>query len=43
VTVYSSPVESVILAEDQSLDGGSLLPRLSIKLADVFAKLEPRA
>lgn len=38
--VYSSPSEAVVLTKDQLLDGGSVLPGLSIRLADLFAKLE---
>jgi len=41
VTVYSSPYDRVVLTEQQSLEGGSVLPGLKIRLADLFAKLEP--
>ena len=41
VTVYSSPDEAVVLTEQQSLEGGGALPGLTIRLADLFAKLEP--
>ncbi len=40
VTIYSSPDEAVVLSVDESLEGGSILPGLSIRLADLFAKLE---
>ena len=41
VTVYSSPGKSVVLAENETLPGGDLLPGLSIRLTDLFAKLDP--
>ncbi len=40
VTVYSSPDEAAVLSANDSLEGGSVLPALSIRLADFFAKLE---
>jgi hypothetical protein len=41
MTVCSSPDNPVVLAEPQSLEGRDVLPGLRIRLADLFAKLEP--
>ncbi len=39
VRVYNAPDQSHLLTQDQSLDGGDVLPGLSLPLRDVFAKL----
>lgn len=38
-TVYTAPDQSVILSEDDSLDGGDILPGLVIPLRQVFARI----
>lgn len=43
VTVFSSPDESVELAEDQTLDGGEVLAGFTIRLSDLFAELDRQA
>jgi len=40
VRVYTEPDQSRLLTEDQSLDGGNVLPGLSLPLREVFAQLE---
>lgn len=40
VRVYTAPDQSSLLTEDQSLDGGDVLPGLSLPLREVFAQLE---
>ena len=40
VRVYTAPDQSRLLTEDQSLDGGDVLPGLSLPLREVFAQLE---
>ncbi|HTU91875.1 MAG TPA: Uma2 family endonuclease [Gemmataceae bacterium] len=40
VRVYTAPDQFHLLTEDQSLDGGDLLPGLSLPLREVFAQLE---
>jgi Uma2 family endonuclease len=40
VCVYTAPDQSCLLTEDQSLDGGDVLPGLSLPLREVFAQLE---
>ena len=40
VAVFTSPVEFKVLQDDQSLDGGDVLPGLTIPLAEVFAVLD---
>ena len=42
VRVYTAPDESRLLQEEQSLDGGDVLPGLSLPLREVFAKLETK-
>jgi Uma2 family endonuclease len=37
VQVYTAPDQSVVLTEDQALDGGDVLPGLSLPLRQVFA------
>jgi Uma2 family endonuclease len=38
-TVYTSPDQSAVLAEDESLEGGEVLPGLVIPLRQVFARI----
>lgn len=40
VRVFTEPDRSRLLKEDQSLDGGEVLPGLSLRLREVFAQLE---
>jgi Uma2 family endonuclease len=40
VSVYTAPDQSHLLNEDQSLDGGDVLPGLSLPLREVFAQLD---
>jgi Uma2 family endonuclease len=40
VRVYTAPDQSRLFTEDQSLDGGDVLPGLSLPLREVFAQLE---
>jgi Uma2 family endonuclease len=40
VRVHTAPDQFRLLTEDQSLDGGDVLPGLSLSLRDVFAQLE---
>jgi Uma2 family endonuclease len=42
VRVYTAPDESRLLQEEESLDGGEVLPGLSLPLREVFAKLESK-
>ncbi len=44
VCVYTAPDQSHLVTEDQTLDGGDVLPGLHLPLREVFAKLshEPR-
>jgi len=42
-TAYSSPNDGIHLDASQSLEGGTVLPGLSIALHELFAKLEPPA
>src|SRR6185437_4386432 len=39
VSVYTAPDQSYLLKEDQSLDGGDVLPGLNVPLREVFAQL----
>jgi Uma2 family endonuclease len=39
VRVYNTPNQSKLLQEDQTLDGGEVLPGLSLPLREVFAQL----
>jgi Uma2 family endonuclease len=39
VRVYTAPDQSRLLQEDQSLDGGDVLPGLNLPLCEVFAQL----
>jgi Uma2 family endonuclease len=41
VRQYKSLEESVLLTEDQSLDGGAILPGFVLPVKDIFAVLEP--
>lgn len=43
VRVYDAPDQFRLLTEDQSLDGGDVLPGLSLSLREVFAQLEEEA
>ncbi len=40
-TVYTSPSQAATLHEDQSLDGGTLLPGFTLSLRQLFGKLDP--
>ncbi len=40
VRVYTAPDQSRLLKEDQDLDGGDVLPGLSLSLREVFARIE---
>lgn len=40
VRVYTAPDQFRLLTEDQSLDGGDVLPGLSLPLREVFSQLE---
>jgi Uma2 family endonuclease len=40
VTVYTSPIEWVVLTADQSLDGGSVLPGFTLPIQSIFAELD---
>jgi Uma2 family endonuclease len=40
VTVYQSPDQFTLLTEQQTLDGGEVLPGFSLCLADLFAELD---
>jgi Uma2 family endonuclease len=40
VSVYTAPDQSHLLQEDQNLDGGDVLPGLSLPLREVFAQLD---
>ena len=40
VRVYTAPDQSHLLTEDQSLDGGDVLPGLNLPLREVFAQLD---
>lgn len=40
VRVYSAPDQSQVFTEDQSLDGGDVLPGLNLPLREVFGQLE---
>lgn len=40
VRVYTAPDQSRLLTEDETLDGGDVLPGLSLPLREVFAQLE---
>jgi Uma2 family endonuclease len=42
VTVYTAPDESIVLTEDQTLDGGQVLPGFRLPLKELFAKLSPQ-
>jgi Uma2 family endonuclease len=41
VAVYTAPDEWTVLAEEQTLDGGSVLPGFRLPLRELFAKLSP--
>jgi Uma2 family endonuclease len=41
VTVYTAPDQSTRLEEDQTLDGGMVLPGLTLPLRQLFAELDP--
>jgi Uma2 family endonuclease len=43
VRVYSAPDRSVVLREDQTLDGGDMLPGFSLSIRDWFAEAERNA
>ncbi len=41
VRAYTAPDESILLSEDQTLDGGRVLPGFRLPLEELFAKLSP--
>jgi Uma2 family endonuclease len=41
VTVYTSPNRSKVLRENQTLDGGAVLPGFALPLRQLFAELDP--
>ena len=41
VEVYTSPDEYITLTEDQTLDGGEVLPRFTLSLRKLFANTPP--
>jgi Uma2 family endonuclease len=41
VEVFTAPDESVLLTEEQTLDGGAVLPGFAVLLRDVFANVPP--
>ena len=41
VRVYTSPETSTLFAEGEALDGGDVLPGLSLPLVDIFARMPP--
>lgn len=41
VTVYTAPDECVVLTEEQTLDGGDVLPGLALSLKEIFSR-QPR-
>jgi Uma2 family endonuclease len=41
VEAFSAPDQSVVLAEDQTLDGGGVLPGLALPVRQVFAQIPP--
>jgi Uma2 family endonuclease len=41
VTVFTGPDQSAVLREDQTLDGGTVLPGFSLPLRQLFAELDP--
>jgi len=43
VAVYTAPDQVRVLAEEETLDGGEVLPGLTIPLQQVFALLPPKA
>jgi Uma2 family endonuclease len=43
VSVFSSPEESVDFTEEDTLDGGDVLPGFQLKLRDLFAELDRHA
>ncbi len=42
VTVYTAPDQATELGEDQTLDGGDVLPGFTLPLRDLFAELDPQ-
>jgi Uma2 family endonuclease len=42
VTVYAAPDQATVLHEDQTLDGGAVLPGFSLPLRQLFAELDPQ-
>ena len=40
VRVYTTPDDSVVLSEDQHLDGGDVLPGFTLSIRDWFAEAE---
>jgi Uma2 family endonuclease len=42
VRVYTAPDQSVVLTEEQTLDGGDVLPGLTLPLRTVFSRVPPK-
>jgi Uma2 family endonuclease len=40
VTVYTAPDQSTVLREDQTLEGGAVLPGFTLPLRQLFAQLD---
>ena len=40
VAVYTSPADFTLLSQSELLDGGSVLPGYSLRLADLFSELD---
>jgi Uma2 family endonuclease len=41
VAVYTAPAQATVLREEQTLDGGSVLPGFTLPLRQLFAELDP--
>jgi Uma2 family endonuclease len=42
VEVYTAPERSILLREEDTLDGGTVLPGFTLSLRELFAELDPR-
>jgi Uma2 family endonuclease len=42
VRVFTAPDESILLTEEQTLDGGQVLPGFRLPLRELFAKMSPQ-
>lgn len=43
VAVYTSPTEFIVLKGEDELNGGTMLPGFSVRVADIFAELDEMA